>query len=302
MTRPRTFRRGFTLIELLVVIAIIAILIGLLLPAVQKVREAAARSTCSNNMKQLGLAVQNYAGTYNLLPALTSDGQSNGGMARQYGSYVGGILFTLLPFVEQQALYNAGITNLGDTWDPSTSAGIPVRMNPIKPYQCPSDSTLSGGFPSTQTGSWAGTSYAANQQVFGSYQLNGTNCFAPQYNIGNIPDGTSNTIGFGEQLAVTGSSSANGSGCWAFPGIPWSWQQTPVIANTITNGNFAFNLPQIGVQSAVADKRLANSAHTGALMAGMLDGSVRGVSPSVSQFSWMYALQPADGQVLGSDW
>src|SRR3954468_12885725 len=96
MPRPRS-RLAFTLIELLVVIAIIAILIGLLLPAVQKIREAANRMKCSNNLKQLGLAMQNYASNYqDQLPPLAS----------AQGTYNGTILFTLLPYVEQTALYD----------------------------------------------------------------------------------------------------------------------------------------------------------------------------------------------------
>src|SRR6186997_3425419 len=92
-------RKGFTLIELLVVIAIIAILIGLLLPAVQKVREAAARSTCSNNLKQTGTAVHNYASATSALPALCP-------VRGVTATYNGTILLTLLPYVEQQSLYN----------------------------------------------------------------------------------------------------------------------------------------------------------------------------------------------------
>src|SRR5215468_4604179 len=100
---PRTSvrRPGFTLIELLVVIAIIAILIGLLLPAVQKVREAAARMSCSNNIKQINLAIQNYASTFqDALPGITT--AVNG--SPQSSAHGGSFHFTILPYIEQDAL------------------------------------------------------------------------------------------------------------------------------------------------------------------------------------------------------
>ncbi len=198
--------RGFTLIELLVVIAIIAILIGLLLPAVQKVRESAARINCSNNLKQLGLATQDYAGAYNRLPALSS---STG--APSYGNYQGCILISLLPYIEQNSLYTLATANPGDTWDP-------VRTTPIKTYQCPSDFTLSNGWSGAQVGGWMGTSYSANFQLFGTVRAGG-NADAPQFNIGNIPDGTSNTIAFTEQMSQENANS-NGMGGG---GNLWAW-------------------------------------------------------------------------------
>src|SRR6188472_2049431 len=102
-TDRRPIRRAFTLIELLVVIAIIAVLIGLLLPAVQKVREAAARTKCQNNLKQIGIAAHNYASANNVLPPGFSGPGAVGSLTEQ-GTFIG-VLAYLLPFVEQDALY-----------------------------------------------------------------------------------------------------------------------------------------------------------------------------------------------------
>jgi prepilin-type N-terminal cleavage/methylation domain-containing protein len=298
----RLFRRwrGFTLIELLVVIAIIAILIGLLLPAVQKVREAAARTQCTNNLKQLGLAVHDYASTYNSqLPA-----EFTTTATPRYGNYYGNILLTLLPFIEQQNLYNFAVGNNGqggntDTWDPSNGSGGVIRTTPVKTFQCPSDFTLSNGWSDTQVGGWMGASYGCNHLVFGSVRAGG-NSDCPQFNIGNIPDGTSNTIAFTEAYAGCNGNSAGI--LWAYPGTDWTWQWTPVIANTKQWGGTALQVPQNKPTQNNCNKAYSQGIHTGQCLVGLMDGSVRGVNTSITQFTWQNALEPADGLVLGSDW
>jgi prepilin-type N-terminal cleavage/methylation domain-containing protein len=314
-------RRGFTLIELLVVIAIIAVLIGLLLPAVQKVREAAARMSCSNNIKQIGLAVQNYAGTYQdcLPPACLRKNLNIN------------ILSLLLPYLEQDALYKAGtaFTNTppvppstlwgqANFWDAplaGTSTGT-VRSATVKAFQCPSDPTLANGYASNQVSQWGGSSYAMNFQVFGTASVweatvNGTDWMA-RYKVGNIPDGTSNTVITAERYSACGA----GGNLWAWPGGDWNpnaWGVTfanspwePVITPppVVPVPPLWSSLPQIQPNpwQTACNPALPSSAHTAVCLVGLADGSVRAVSSAVSQPTWQMAIVPDDGLPLPSDW
>jgi prepilin-type N-terminal cleavage/methylation domain-containing protein len=309
--RNATVRRtstGFTLIELLVVIAIIAILIGLLLPAVQKVREAAARIQCTNNLKQMMLASHSYNDAIGRLPRIeTYDSSSSGaGWVPWHGA--------ILPYIEQANIYNRA-ANSGALWNAGNTSAI------IKTYLCPSDGTLTNGLCTTGANGWAGTSYAPNQVLFGSISFAdpATGCWVTggKYTIGNIPDGTSNTIGIVERLGqftVYGWSNA-----WSYPqaGCCWGWNSQASAYGPWTNGNTTVNgttitnyfLPQINppigttaVNGQMAHPYYPNSKHTASVLVGLMDGSIRTTSAGLTAGTWDCAVIPDDGLVLGSDW
>ncbi len=253
MARFLRRRWGFTLIELLVVIAIIAILIGLLLPAVQKVRDAAARMQCSNNLKQITLASHNYDSTYGQLPPGIVDhpvNQANSGFTFAAPCY--GALTLLLPYIEQDNLYKqltptpnglpvdktAGSGWFNGWWtQPSYFTAAQAR---VKTYLCPSDNpelsgtgtfvifycdanslTFTGGYYPNPTGNLFGRS---------NYQPNGGSIGAPAVNyygtwlgpftdvsknkVGAIADGTSNTVFFGEALGGRSDQARDFSASW----------------------------------------------------------------------------------------
>jgi prepilin-type N-terminal cleavage/methylation domain-containing protein/prepilin-type processing-associated H-X9-DG protein len=203
-------RRGFTLIELLVVIAIIAVLIALLLPAVQAAREAARRSQCINNMKQIGLALHNYHSTHNVFPLGASKNPKNfaGDSDLIWSSWSAQGL--LLPYLEQQALYNAanfswGVNPYGD---PCYTINSTVANTVIRNFLCPSDPNAARPNLNSYYASVGTTTDFMTNNCWGGV---GTSCapsgstglftyFIP-YGIQDCLDGTSSTVAFSESLA-----------------------------------------------------------------------------------------------------
>jgi prepilin-type N-terminal cleavage/methylation domain-containing protein len=300
--RKLSLRLGFTLIELLVVIAIIAILIGLLLPAVQKVRAAAQRMQCQNNLKQLGLAAMNYESTYQVLPPGFNS-----------SSYMGSLAY-LLPYIEQDNVFKQipqGLFNLvnpsGDVW--WGGAWTPANNQP-KTFLCPSDNaalaaptsgvwayftesgyTLTGGYFGGSYPTLGKTNYTASAGALGDVSASGDTFYGqwrgPYYSnsqtkLVTITDGTSNTFGFGE--IIGGANPPNKRdfvASWMGAGaLPTAWGPLD------PSGWYAFG-----------------SNHMGVVQFSYCDGSVRSIK-KIATTDWFsprwYANQAAAGAADGN--
>ena len=314
---------GFTLVELLVVIAIIGTLVGLLLPAVQSARESARRSTCTNNVKQLGLAYQNYHDAHTRVPRAHFGA---GYTVLTSGTTPRGTAFwELMPFNEESSLYDrAG----GDLWYGSSPK---PHSRSIEGLRCPTDSR-----PTVVLTSWQYTNYAINYQVAGRPEygdnISGTSCssstgyvnedpantnMTPRTNMGRLyTDGTSKTIVFGERYRTCLSGNEYGN-VWGHG--PWNMRFMPVFAYGSRDGTTSFlqcqslNHNNVGPNSkpqppgntrisedvnSCSGKR-TQAIHSGIMTAGFADGSVRAIADSIDGDTWWSLCTPNQGEVLG---
>ena len=327
-------RRAFTLIELLVVIAIIAVLIALLLPAVQAAREAARRSQCVNNLKQLGLAIHNYHDINGAIPPTCSATTVAFGMKPR-----------ILPYLEQTVLYNA--INMSTTYtDPSNTT---ARTTQLRAWLCPSDNNLPSGTATLNgiTQTIGHVSYPNNMGVARmqpatlfdgpAYKL-GTTADGPTISLANITDGLSNTVIWSEFRMGTGQeTAANGpdgmtmiynigqadttytpygpaqfqktiSACLsattkfsAQRGDEWLWHQVECgggYTHLMTPNKKSCVYNGSGTDNGVMT---ASSYHPGGVNVCLMDGSIRFVKDSVSQTTWWAIATKDQSEVVSAD-
>ena len=323
-----THRRGFTLIELLVVIAIIAILIGLLVPAVQRVREAASRTQCMNNLKQLGLAAHNYHDTQKHLPPAI------GYYPTPQNGVFGTHFFHMLPNLEQDNVFRSALGSVTFPLpDGPTMVYYPgnnkVYCQPVKVFLCPSDPSVGpDGMVAINGISFGASCYGPNALVIAQNDVT-TKPFKvnPQGKTripADILDGTSNTILYAEKYArCTNTTMApqfqDGGTAWAYSAAgPFPWQPPPMTlpVKSFQPGFCVPGVANLGAPDAVGptsrfqvqpaqgncDPTRAATAHLGGIQVGLVDGSVRNLAPSLSGDTWWAAVTPRGSEVLGSDW
>lgn len=331
-TQPGNLRRrGFTLVELLVVIAIIGILIALLLPAVQAAREAARRSQCVNNLKQLGVASHNMHNARKFFPPLATRGWTSDYMYEKSLRGVRGATFFywMLPYLEEQPIFDQGKAEgqLAFVLNNTTVTGAATK--PIRIFLCPSDPTgaFTSGFPGAAAGGanlWAASCYAANYLVFGSPNAGTTGGLDFQRRTEgkatyakSFPDGTSHTTIFTERYAAcgamdpsdpsTGPDSYNALFCSNLWGDSNDYFRPTYCINDMKQWpSVKGYLPCLTLQDSpswflACDPRRAQSAHRGIVNTCMGDGSVRGISVTIADVTWERLCDPRDGNTVNFD-
>jgi len=285
-------RSAFALIELIVVIAISTVLIGLLVAAVQTVREAAARARCFNNLRQIALACHGYhSGMEHLPPGI---GYSSPRMSKPYGN---GFVH-LLAHLEQANLYG-----LSDYWNEPAfySQTIPV-------FACASDPTIGQLIVDNQARELAVSSYAGNAQVFCDVNLSSGQLLNPEgkTRLEDVKDGTSMTLLFAEKYGrCTNDRNRLGGTCWAYSlvGTTYVVPLHPAFAVSWDENSYG---PPSKFQSRPdpdnCDPTRASTAHTGGIVVALVDGHVRTIAPSISNATWWAACTPAAGDFVGPDW
>jgi prepilin-type N-terminal cleavage/methylation domain-containing protein len=291
-------RHAFTLIELLVVIAIIAILIGLLVPAVQKVREAATRTQCLNNLHQVGIAAHNYHDNYKRFPpAVNLPNQTNFGWTVEP---VTGRWFSLhmaiLPYVEQQNLRTNVVDNVANPQSVNCNGPNSVGAQVVNIYLCPGDGALPspavGQYGSMYFGltSYGGCSGTSATSTNGTQMLkNGIFYMNSSVKMSGITDGTSCTLMFGERsrlnLQVTSSSQALGGWAWV---NQFAQEDNTMNASEPIEGVLFHDLNQFGSQHAGGN--VANFVFA--------DASVHTLQKTISIVVFQRLAARNDGQVI----
>ena len=290
---------GFTLIELLVVIAIIAVLIALLLPAVQQAREAARRSQCKNNLKQLGIAMHNYHDTFGTFPMGVLNYQSNPTDNRLC------FFQGLLPYVDQSPMYN--LVNFNTSSYVSFVATNSLIFTKVPVYMCPSDPNGGNlgslpqprGFHANYLPVQGSTAFTA------PFASNGMFFTISSIRMRDITDGTSNTAMMGELI-----NSPDDATVYQRRGQVWESYDGNTLISTLYPPNTSVTdvipsgcLTSLRAPCSTSGSPVlsARSFHTGGAHATLADGSVKFVSENISTVIWNSAGARADGTVLG-DW